>query len=116
VKPAPQCPKWDKADHRTKEPHCPFWHPRVICNYYPNCQLTAQVCGYAHPFCGDVCKCDPKNRSLQKNHNVVADVSKNKQNVEEILSSQHKQKAQEVSQKKQMQPEQKLSEKKKKKR
>jgi len=60
VKPAPQCPKWNKPKHRIEEPHCPFWHPRVICSYYPNCQLTAEVCGYAHPFCGDFCTCDPK--------------------------------------------------------
>lgn len=99
VKPAPQCPKWDKPKHRKElhphyllnylntyqkipgieEPHCPLWHPRVVCQYYPNCQLTAEVCGYAHPFCADVCKCDSKNRSLQKNHNIVGGQSNSQQ-------------------------------------
>lgn len=73
VKPAPQCPKWDKPKHRFDEPHCPLWHPRVICTYYPSCQLTAEICGYAHPFCGPICKCDPSNRSLQKNHNILTE-------------------------------------------
>lgn len=31
VKPARQCPKWDKPKHRIDEPNCPLWHPRERC-------------------------------------------------------------------------------------
>jgi hypothetical protein len=31
VKPARQCPKWDKSKHRIEEPNCPLWHPRERC-------------------------------------------------------------------------------------
>lgn len=39
--------------------------------YYPKCTLTAEVCGFGHPFCGEICYCAPKKRSLQKNHRIV---------------------------------------------
>nr|CAD2208020.1 unnamed protein product [Meloidogyne enterolobii] len=31
VKPARQCPRWDKPKHRIDEPNCPLWHPRERC-------------------------------------------------------------------------------------
>lgn len=31
VKPARQCPRWDKPKHRIEEPNCPLWHPRERC-------------------------------------------------------------------------------------
>nr|CAD2153865.1 unnamed protein product [Meloidogyne enterolobii] len=68
VKPARQCPRWDKPKHRIDEPNCPLWHPRERCQYYPRCRLTAEVCGFGHPFCGDFCDCAPEKRSLQLNH------------------------------------------------
>lgn len=39
--------------------------------YYPKCTLTAEVCGFGHPFCGEICQCEPKKRSLQKNHQII---------------------------------------------
>ncbi|KAF7633334.1 hypothetical protein Mgra_00007216 [Meloidogyne graminicola] len=68
VKPARQCPRWDKPKHRIEEPNCPLWHPRERCQYYPRCRLTAEVCGFGHPFCGEYCDCAPEKRSLQMNH------------------------------------------------
>lgn len=71
VKPAPQCFKWDDKNHRSDQPNCRLWHPRELCKYYPNCTLTADVCGFGHPFCGEYCRCEPKNRSLQENHRFM---------------------------------------------
>lgn len=39
--------------------------------YYPKCTLSAEVCGFGHPFCGEYCMCGPTERSLQKNHRAA---------------------------------------------
>uniref|UniRef100_A0A915E0Z8 Uncharacterized protein n=1 Tax=Ditylenchus dipsaci TaxID=166011 RepID=A0A915E0Z8_9BILA len=54
------------ANLKQEQPNCRLWHPRELCKYYPKCTLTAEVCGFGHPFCGIYCECDPKKRSLQK--------------------------------------------------
>ncbi|KAI1732207.1 hypothetical protein Ddc_01062 [Ditylenchus destructor] len=71
VKPAPQCVNWNEKRHRIDQPNCRLWHPRELCKYYPNCTLTADVCGFGHPFCGEYCRCDPNKRSLQENHRFM---------------------------------------------
>ncbi|VBB33677.1 unnamed protein product [Acanthocheilonema viteae] len=68
-KPAPQCIHWNNPKHRLDFP-CRFWHPREQCRYYPNCSNTADECGFAHPFCGDFCRCPKGKRDPQKNHRI----------------------------------------------
>ncbi|KAK6109072.1 hypothetical protein QQG55_34525 [Brugia pahangi] len=68
-KPAPQCIHWNNPKHRLDFP-CRFWHPREQCRYYPNCSNTADECGFAHPFCGDFCRCPRGKRDPQKNHRI----------------------------------------------
>ncbi|VDK85802.1 unnamed protein product [Litomosoides sigmodontis] len=68
-KPAPQCIHWNNPKHRLDFP-CRFWHPREQCRYYPNCSNTADDCGFAHPFCGDFCRCPKGKRDPQKNHRI----------------------------------------------
>uniref|UniRef100_A0A914IEM4 C3H1-type domain-containing protein n=1 Tax=Globodera rostochiensis TaxID=31243 RepID=A0A914IEM4_GLORO len=69
IKPASQCPDWDKPGHRDQKPGCTMWHPKAPCYFYPNCRLTAELCGFAHPFCGNYgCKCGNGAQSPQLNH------------------------------------------------
>ncbi|KAL3116227.1 hypothetical protein niasHT_004398 [Heterodera trifolii] len=69
IKPASQCPNWDKPNHRKDEPGCTLWHPKAPCYFYPNCRLTADLCGFAHPFCAkNGCKCGSIGQSPQLNH------------------------------------------------
>ncbi|MCP9260688.1 hypothetical protein DINM_004070 [Dirofilaria immitis] len=68
-KPAPQCIHWNNPKHRLDFP-CRFWHPREQCRYYPHCSNTADECGFAHPFCGDFCRCPKGKRDPQKNHRI----------------------------------------------
>lgn len=69
-KPAPQCIHWNNPKHRLDFP-CRFWHPREQCRYYPKCSNTADECGFAHPFCGDFCRCPKGKRDPQKNHRII---------------------------------------------
>ncbi|CAJ0576998.1 unnamed protein product, partial [Mesorhabditis spiculigera] len=66
-KPAPQCVFWENRFHR-QETGCTLWHPKETCRFYPTCAHQAQDCGFAHPFCGPKCHCDPGDRNPQLNH------------------------------------------------
>jgi len=73
VKPAPQCFHWDDPNHKRDQPNCTKWHPRSLCRYHPCCRLTAEVCGFGHPFCNKegYCNCEPTKRSLQLHHRLA---------------------------------------------
>jgi len=72
VKPMPQCYQWNKRLHQHEQPNCRLWHPRELCKYYPTCHLTAEVCGFGHPFCSDdYCRCIPERRDKQLNHRLM---------------------------------------------
>ncbi|VDK27947.1 unnamed protein product [Gongylonema pulchrum] len=68
-KPAPQCFHWNNPKHRLDYP-CRYWHPREQCRFYPKCTNTADECGFAHPFCGEFCRCPEGKRDPQKNHRL----------------------------------------------